>query len=244
MAESIDRAEIEKFNALAAEWWDPKGPAAPLHAQTPARMRFLRDCLAPLAAGSRDAQPLAGLKVLDLGCGPGLASEPMARMGAAVTGIDASAAAIAAAREHARDQGLTIAYRQTAAEALRAEGAVFDAVVCLEVIEHVADPADFLDDVAALLRPGGRAVFSTLNRSAKSYAMAIVGAEYLLRLLPRGTHEWRRFLKPSELAGGLRERGLDLLEAKGIVLNPLDRGWRLSDRDLDVNYILAAEKRG
>lgn len=243
---SVDPEEIARFARLAEQWWDPQGPMRPLHRLNPTRLAFLRDRLLrlqpePPAAGS--LKPLAGLRILDLGCGAGLASEPLARMGAAVVGIDAAEESIAVARAHAEEAGLEIDYRCTTAEALRAEGERFDAVVALEIVEHVAEPGAFLADAAALVRPGGQLLLSTLNRTPKAFALAIVGAEYLLRWVPRGTHQWKRFLKPSEIARHLRSEGLFVAETRGLVYNPLDGAWRLSERDLDVNYLLAAEKR-
>ncbi|MEQ8654043.1 MAG: bifunctional 2-polyprenyl-6-hydroxyphenol methylase/3-demethylubiquinol 3-O-methyltransferase UbiG [Kiloniellales bacterium] len=240
---AFDPEEVEKFDALAEDWWDPAGPMAPLHRQGPARLTFLREALLPLSKkGPSSLVPLSGLQVLDLGCGAGLVSEPLSRLGAKVTAIDASEHAIAAAKAHAIESGLKIDYRNCSAETLLEEGKRFDAVVSLEVIEHVPDPGAFVDMIAALVRPDGVVALSTLNRTAKSFALAIVGAEYVLRWLPRGTHSWRRFLKPSEVGRMLRHSGLSVTAAKGIVYNPLDQGWRLSQRDLDVNYILAARK--
>ncbi len=241
--EGVDPQEIGKFDALAEEWWDPQGPMAPLHRQGPARLTFLRDQLRGLGTGAATSvTPLSGIKILDLGCGAGLVSEPLARLGAEVTAIDAAEEVLAVARRHGAEAGLSIDYRNETAEALAAEGLLFDALVSLEVIEHVPDPTAFVAVASALVRPGGVIVLSTLNRTAKSFAMAIVGAEYLLRWLPRGTHSWRRFLKPSEVGQLLRQEGCRVTAAAGLVYNPLDQGWRLSRRDLDVNYILAASK--
>jgi 2-polyprenyl-6-hydroxyphenyl methylase/3-demethylubiquinone-9 3-methyltransferase len=236
---SVDPGEVEKFARLARDWWDPKGPMAPLHRMNPARLAFVRD---RLAADPRALRPLAGLRLLDLGCGAGLLSEPLARMGATVVGADASAGALAVARDHAAAQGLAIDYRETTAEALQAAGESFDAVLALEVVEHVADPAAFLASACALVRPEGQLLLSTLNRTAKAFLMAIVGAEWVLRLLPRGTHEWRRFITPAEMKRLLRAQGFEIAAQKGLVLNPLDRSWRLSDRDLEVNYLMAAAR--
>lgn len=240
---AFDPEEVEKFDALAEDWWDPKGPMAPLHRQGPARLAFLREALLPLSKKpAASLTPLGGLKILDLGCGAGLVSEPLARLGAKVTAIDASEQAIIAAEAHAGESGLKIDYRNCSAETLLDEGMTFDAVVSLEVIEHVPDPEAFVELAGALVRPDGVIALSTLNRTAKSFAFAIVGAEYVLRWLPRGTHSWRRFLKPSEVGRMLRQTGFAVSAAKGIVYNPLDEGWRLSRSDLDVNYILAARK--
>ena len=229
---SVDPDEVAKFAALAGEWWDPAGTFAPLHRLNPARLTFIRDRIA--AHNGRDPlaeRPLAGLRVLDIGCGGGLLCEPMARLGAAVTGIDAAEKNVAVAAEHAAEAGLDIDYRHSTAEALAAEalaaetragnGAGFDLVLNMEVVEHVADVAAFLQASAALVGPGGAMTLATLNRTAKSFALAIVGAEYLLRWLPRGTHDWRRFLRPSELVVYLRAAGLETRELTGVVYNPL-----------------------
>ncbi len=245
---SVDPDEIAKFAALAGEWWDPAGKFAPLHRLNPARLTFIRDRIAAHAGRDPLAErPLAGLRVLDIGCGGGLLCEPMARLGAAVTGIDAAEKNVAVAAEHAAEAGLDIDYRHGTAEALAAEtragnGAGFDLVLNMEVVEHVADVTAFLQASAALVGPGGAMVLATLNRTAKSFALAIVGAEYLLRWLPRGTHDWRRFLRPSELVAYLRAAGLETRELTGVVYNPLTGAWRLAPRDLDVNYMVFAVK--
>ncbi len=245
---SVDPDEIAKFAALAGEWWDPAGKFAPLHRLNPARLTFIRDRIAAHAGRDPLAErPLAGLRVLDIGCGGGLLCEPMARLGAAVTGIDAAEKNVAVADEHAAEAGLDIDYRHGTAEALAAEtragnGAGFDLVLNMEVVEHVADVAAFLQASAALVGPGGAMVLATLNRTAKSFALAIVGAEYLLRWLPRGTHDWRRFLRPSELVAYLRAAGLETRELTGVTYNPLTGAWRLAPRDLDVNYMVFAVK--
>ncbi len=245
---SVDPVEVAKFAALAGEWWDPAGKFAPLHRLNPARLTFIRDRIAAHAGRDPLAErPLAGLRVLDIGCGGGLLCEPMARLGAAVTGIDAAETNVAVAAEHAAEAGLDIDYRHSTAEDLAAEtragnGAGFDLVLNMEVVEHVADVATFLQASAALVAPGGAMALATLNRTVKSFALAIVGAEYLLRWLPRGTHDWRRFLRPSELVAYLRAAGLETRELTGVAYNPLTGAWRLAPRDLDVNYMVFAVK--
>ncbi len=250
---SVDPDEVAKFAALAGEWWDPAGKFAPLHRLNPARLTFIRDRIAAHAGRDPLAErPLAGLRVLDIGCGGGLLCEPLARLGAQVTGIDAAEENVAAAARHAALSGLDIDYRHDTAEALTAEalaaealspgGARFDLVLNMEVVEHVADVAAFLEASAALVAPGGAMTLATLNRTPKSFALAIVGAEYILRWLPRGTHDWRRFLRPSELVASLRAAGLETRELTGVVYNPLTAAWRLAPRDLDVNYMVFAVK--
>jgi 2-polyprenyl-6-hydroxyphenyl methylase/3-demethylubiquinone-9 3-methyltransferase len=234
---TIDRDETARFAALAHDWWDEDGAMAPLHRMNPVRLRFLRDRLCA-HFGRGGAKPFTGLRILDVGCGAGLACEPLARLGAMVTGIDATEDMIDAARKHAQDVGLAIDYRVGAAEDLTE---TFDAVVALEVIEHVSDRALFLQSVCARVAPGGAVVLSTLNRTPKAFAMAVVGAEYVMRWLPRGTHEWSKFIKPSELARGLRVQGFDLAALEGMVYDPLAREWRLG-KDLDVNYLAFATR--
>ncbi len=243
-AASVAPKEIEKFSAMAAEWWDPAGKFRPLHRLNPTRIGFIRDALVEHFGGdAREPRPLAGLRLLDVGCGGGLLCEPMARLGAEVIGIDAAARNIEVAQLHAEDVGLAIDYRHTTAEDLAATGESFDVVLSMEVIEHVADLGSFSRACAALLKDDGIMLLSTLNRTLKAYLLAVVGAEYLLRWLPRGTHDWNRFVRPSELAAELRRNGLRLAELKGMVYNPLNETWRLSDSDLDVNYLALATKR-
>jgi 2-polyprenyl-6-hydroxyphenyl methylase/3-demethylubiquinone-9 3-methyltransferase len=232
---TVSAAEAAKFGAFAERWWDPEGPMRPLHRMNPLRTGWIAERVA--AAGF--AWP--GLGLLDVGCGAGLAAEAFARRGAAVTAIDASAEAIAAARLHAEQGGLAIDYRIAAPEDLAAEGARFDVVVVLEVIEHVADRDAFLAALAALARPGGLVFLSTLNRTARSFLLAKLGAEYLLRLLPVGTHDWRGFVTPAELARALRRVGLAVIDSAGMTMDPLTGTWRES-RDLSVNYLIAARR--
>lgn len=242
-AASIDDAEVAKFAAMADAWWDPQGKFRPLHRFNPVRLAYIRDRLCQhFGRDPRADRPLKDLKILDVGCGGGLLSEPLARLGAEVTGLDAAEQNIKVAALHAEESGLAIDYRHSSVEALAAERARFDAVLNMEVVEHVADPAGFLQASAGLVRPGGVLILATLNRTPKAFLMAIVGAEYLLRWLPRGTHDWRRFLKPSELAAALRGTGLEIEEVTGVAYNPLTDGWRLAPRDLDVNYMLLAAR--
>lgn len=231
---SASADEIARFDALAGQWWDPNGPMRPLHAMNPARIGWI---MARIRAVFPDP---AGLRLLDVGCGAGLAAEALAREGLAVTGLDAAPAALAAARAHAAGQGLALEYREGTVEALRAEGAQYPVITALEVIEHVTEPASFVADLAGLLEPGGVLVLSTLNRTARSLLTAKIGAEYVLGLLPRGTHDWNRFLTPSETAALLRAAGLRVAAGSGLSLQlGAGGGWR-SSGDLGVNYIVAA----
>jgi 2-polyprenyl-6-hydroxyphenyl methylase / 3-demethylubiquinone-9 3-methyltransferase len=239
---NLDAAEVERFQRLAKAWWDPTGKFRPLHQIGPARLSFIRDELSRhfrLAAGG--ARPFSGLKVLDVGCGGGLISEPLCRLGATVTGIDPGDQNIAIARSHAEPQGLDIDYRVATVEDLAAKGEQFDAVVCLEVVEHVPDVGAFVKACAALVRPGGIMVLSTINRTFKAYALAIVGAEYVLGWLPRGTHQWERFVTPDELKRYTEAAGLTGTHVMGFTYNPLRDSWSL-DPDTGVNYLASAVK--
>lgn len=240
---SINPAEVAKFEAMAAEWWDPNGKFKPLHMLNPCRLDYITQQIA--AEFDRDLTrpaPFAGLRLLDIGCGGGLLSEPMARLGADVVGADAAARNIPVAQIHARQSGLSIDYRHTTAEDLVAAGERFDVVLNMEVVEHVADPQSFLTTCQQLLKPGGLMVCSTLNRNPKSYLMAIIGAEYVMRWLPKGTHDWSMFITPDELYDMLRKAGLKPVDRKGFVFNKLFWSWSISDRDLSVNYVTASLK--
>lgn len=237
-ATTTDAGEIEKFQAMAAEWWDPNGKFKPLHMLNPCRLDYITSQIAAeFDRDLGDSGPFNGLRILDIGCGGGLLSEPMARLGAEVVGADAAERNIPVARVHAEEQGLDIDYRHTTAEDLAAAGEEFDAVLNMEVVEHVADPLAYLTACHDLLKPGGLMTCSTLNRNAKSFAMAIVGAEHVMRWLPKGTHDWNKFITPDELYELLRQAGLKPVDRKGFVFNPLTWSWSLSDRDLSVNYV-------
>lgn len=239
---NADPAEIARFGALAARWWDAEGEFKPLHQLGPARLAFVRAAITEaLGLDDRGLKPLKGIRLLDIGSGGGLVSEPLARLGANVTGIDLAEDSVAAARAHAVAGGLNIDYRVQSIEALADSGEGFDAAVCLEVVEHVPDPAAFLSTAARVLEPGGVLIASTLNRTLKSYALAIVGAEYLLGWLPRGTHQWDRFLTPQELTDHLLAAGLQPSRTSGLSYTARSGRWVLSD-DTDVNYLIAARK--
>tara|TARA_R110000851_G_scaffold37035_4_gene95937 strand:+ start:145 stop:888 length:744 start_codon:yes stop_codon:yes gene_type:complete len=241
---TIDPTEVAKFEAMAAEWWDPNGKFKPLHMLNPCRLDYITaQIAAEFDRDLRGTTPFAGLRLLDIGCGGGLLSEPMARLGATVVGADAAPRNIPVAQVHAAQSGLDIDYRHTTAEDLAAAGEEFDVVLNMEVVEHVADPLTYLTACQQLLKPGGLHVCSTINRNPKSYAMAIVGAEYVMRWLPKGTHDWSKFITPDELYDLLRNAGLEPVDRKGFVFNPITWGWRLSDRDLSVNYVTASVKR-
>lgn len=239
---TVDRAEIARFARIARAWWEPEGEFRALHKMNPARLGFIRDRLAAwFGRDIRDTRPFNGLRLVDIGCGGGLVSEPLARLGFAVTGVDAGEEMLEVARGHAAASGTIVDYRHATAEDLAAAGETFDAVLALEVIEHVADPMLFLAAAARLVRPGGALIAGTINRTPKAFLFAVVGAEYLLRWLPRGTHRWDKFRRPSELAAGLRPHGLAIKEIAGIAYNPLSDTWSVSP-DIAVNYLLFAVK--
>jgi 2-polyprenyl-6-hydroxyphenyl methylase/3-demethylubiquinone-9 3-methyltransferase len=241
IASTVDAGEIARFEAMAAEWWDPHGKFKPLHMLNPCRLDYIVDQIAAeFGRDPRADRPFDGLRLLDIGCGGGLLSEPMARLGAEVVGADAAAKNIPVARLHAEQSGLAIDYRHTTAEALAAEGERFDVVLNMEVVEHVPEPATYLAACSALLKPGGMMICSTLNRTARSFALAIVGAEHVMRWLPKGTHHWAKFITPDELFALLAGAGLEPVDRKGFVFNPLAWSWRISDRDLSVNYVTAS----
>jgi 2-polyprenyl-6-hydroxyphenyl methylase / 3-demethylubiquinone-9 3-methyltransferase len=232
-AENASQAEIDKFNALATRWWDPEGPQKALHAMNPARLSYVAERV-----------NLHGSRVLDVGCGGGLLSEALARAGADVTAIDLAADLLGMAKLHRLESGVAVDYRRMTVEALAVEQpGHYDAITCMEMLEHVPDPASVLDACATLLKPGGRLFVSTLNRTPAAFALAIVGAEYIARLLPKGTHQYRDFIRPSELASWLRASGLALEDVSGLVYEPWRNAARLSSRT-EVNYLACAVKPG
>jgi 2-polyprenyl-6-hydroxyphenyl methylase/3-demethylubiquinone-9 3-methyltransferase len=241
---TVDPAEVAKFQAMAAEWWDPNGKFKPLHMLNPCRLDYITAQIA--AEFDRDLtqpMPFKGLRLLDIGCGGGLLSEPMARLGATVVGADAAARNIPVAQVHAAQSGLEIDYRHTTAEALAEAGERFDVVLNMEVVEHVSDPQAYLTACQFLLKDNGLMVCSTLNRNPKSFVMAIIGAEYVMRWLPKGTHDWAKFITPDELYDLIRKAGLEPVDKKGMVFNPISWSWSLSARDLSCNYVTASVKR-
>ncbi|MEI4485319.1 bifunctional 2-polyprenyl-6-hydroxyphenol methylase/3-demethylubiquinol 3-O-methyltransferase UbiG [Frigidibacter sp. MR17.14] len=238
---TVDPAEVAKFEAMAADWWNPHGKFKPLHLMNPCRLDYITTQIAGEFGRDLSAPaPFAGLRVLDIGCGGGLLSEPMARLGAEVVGADAAERNIPVARIHADQSGLAIDYRHTTAEALAAAGERFDVVLNMEVVEHVADPPSYLRACHDLLKPGGLMLCSTLNRNSKSFLMAIIGAEWVMRWLPKGTHDWQKFITPEELYGLLRGAGMEPVDRQGMVFNPVSWSWSLSERDLSVNYVTAS----
>ncbi|MAI49557.1 MAG: bifunctional 3-demethylubiquinol 3-O-methyltransferase/2-polyprenyl-6-hydroxyphenol methylase [Rhodospirillaceae bacterium] len=239
---TIDANEVARFSDMADEWWDPAGKFKPLHKFNPIRLGYIRDRLCEhFGRDPRSLTPLEGLTLLDVGCGGGLISEPLARMGSKVTGIDASEKNIGTAQEHATRSDIEVDYRCSTAEDLAESGETFDIVLSLEVVEHVADVDLFLDSCAALSRDGGAITLATLNRTLKAYMFGIVGAEYIMRWLPRGTHDWKKFVRPSELARGLRRNRVNINDISGLSFNPLTDEWRVSG-DVSVNYILFGTK--
>jgi 2-polyprenyl-6-hydroxyphenyl methylase/3-demethylubiquinone-9 3-methyltransferase len=233
-ARSVDPEELAHFEELGEDWWDLSGPMGALHALNPVRVSYIRDTISKHGM-------FEGARILDIGCGGGILCEPLARMGAEMTGIDPAPGNIDIARAHAAPQNLAINYRADTAETLVAEGASFDAVLAMEVIEHVPHQAAFVATACTLVRPGGLLIMSTLNRTLKSFALAIIGAEYVLRWLPKGTHKWERFVTPEELVRMMRRSGMGVIDRAGIAYNPLAGKWRLSN-DADVNYMMVAEK--
>nr|WP_321506765.1 bifunctional 2-polyprenyl-6-hydroxyphenol methylase/3-demethylubiquinol 3-O-methyltransferase UbiG [uncultured Celeribacter sp.] len=240
---TIDPAEVAKFEAMAAEWWDLEGKFKPLHMMNPVRLDYITTQIAAEFGRDLAAEaPFKGLRLLDIGCGGGLLSEPMARLGATVVGADAAEGNLPVARIHAEKSGLEIDYRHTTAEDLAAAGEQFDVVLNMEVVEHVSDPLAYLTACQTLLKPGGLMICSTLNRNPKSYAMAIFGAEVVMRWLPKGTHEWKKFITPDELFELITKAGLTPVDRKGFVFNPILWKWSISARDLSVNYVTASTK--
>lgn len=240
---TVDPAEIEKFEQMAAEWWDPQGKFKPLHMLNPCRLDYILSQIS--AEFDRDLntpKPFRGLRILDIGCGGGLLCEPMARLGATVVGVDAAERNIPVAQMHARQSELEIDYRIGTAEALVEAAEQFDVILNMEVIEHVADPQAYLKSCQKLLKSGGLMVCSTINRNPKSFAMAIVGAEYIMRWLPKGTHQWSKFITPDELFDLICNAKLDPVDRKGFVFNPVSWQWRISQRDLSVNYVTTSLK--
>lgn len=237
---TVDPAEIERFSRLAAEWWNPRGKFKPLHKFNPVRLAYIRDKVAErFGRDPRAALPFEGLRLLDIGCGGGLLCEPMARLGARVVGADASATNIEVAKLHAAQSGLAIDYRAATAEALADAGEKFDVILNMEVVEHVSDVPFFVERCCSMVKPGGLMFVATINRTLKAYALAIVGAEYVLGWLPKGTHQFGKLVRPEELEGALRAGGLDVLERVGVTYNPLADRWGRSS-DTDVNYMVLA----
>lgn len=240
---TVDPSEVAKFEAMSAEWWDPTGKFKPLHMMNPVRLDYISQAIAThYQRDLRGDKPLAGLRLLDIGCGGGLISEPMARLGATVVGADAAPKNIPVAQIHAEQSGLEIDYRNTTAEALAEAGEQFDVVLNMEVVEHVASPIDYLTACRELLKPGGVMVASTINRNPKSYMMAIFGAERVMRWLPVGTHEWHKFITPDELAELITQAGLTVTDKSGFVFNPISWSWSVSEKDLSVNYVTTSIK--
>jgi 2-polyprenyl-6-hydroxyphenyl methylase / 3-demethylubiquinone-9 3-methyltransferase len=241
-AGTIDHDEVARFSRLSGQWWDAHGPMAALHKFNPVRLAYIRDRTAKhFGRDPKRLDSLTGLRMLDIGCGGGILSEPLARLGATLVGADPSESNIAVAQHHAAQSGLSVDYRNTTAEALADTGEAFDVVLAMEVIEHVADVGLFIDLAAAMVKPGGLMFVATLNRTMKSFALAIVGAEYILRWLPRGTHQWDKFVTPNELEIAIEQSGMQLTDEAGVIYNLFADRWQLST-DMDVNYMVVAEK--
>jgi 2-polyprenyl-6-hydroxyphenyl methylase/3-demethylubiquinone-9 3-methyltransferase len=239
---SVDEAEVERFARLGANWWNPRGPMAPLHKFNPVRLAYIRDQAAPqFGRDAKKVDCLKGLRILDIGCGGGILSEPLARLGADMVGVDPSSANIEIARGHAAESGLAIDYRAATAEELAEAGESFDVVLAMEVVEHVTDVEPFVATCASMVKPGGIMIAATLNRTLKSFALAIVGAEYVLRWLPRGTHQWDKFVTPHELERAIENAGLRVTGERGVVYNVFADRWQLAS-DMDVNYMLVATR--
>ena len=239
---SVDQAEVERFSRHAANWWDARGPMAALHKFNPVRLGYIRDKAAErFGRDPKKLDCLKGLRMLDIGCGGGILSEPLARLGAQMVGADPSRENIAVASAHAQESGVTVDYRATTAEDLAAAGERFDVVLAMEVVEHVTDVDAFVATCASMVKPGGLMIAATLNRTLKSFALAIVGAEYVLRWLPRGTHQWDKFVTPKELEAAIERGGLQVTGERGVIYNPFADRWQLSS-DMDVNYMLVAER--
>ena len=239
---TIDSAEVERFSAMAAEWWDPNGKFRPLHKFNPVRLAYIRDQIAArFGRDPREARPFKGLRILDIGCGGGLLCEPMARLGAEVVGADASSINIEVAKLHAAESGIEVDYRATTAEDLADAGETFDVVLNMEVVEHVADIDLFLGKCAGMVKPGGIMFVATINRTLKALGLAIIGAEYVLRWLPRGTHQFGKLVRPEELEKSLASAAMSVIDRTGVVYHPLADRWQPS-KDMDVNYMILAEK--
>ena len=242
-ATTVDDEEIARFSAMAQEWWSPKGKFRPLHKFNPTRVAYLRETLlSHFGLDAKAKAPLEGLDILDVGCGGGLLCEPLCRLGANVVGVDASETNIGIASTHAKENDLDITYRATTAESLVTEGAKFDVVLTMEVVEHVSDVDLFISECASMVKPSGLMLIATLNRTLKSHALAIVGAEYILRWLPIGTHTWDKFVTPDELERALAPTGLNVIEKVGVTYNPLFDKWSRS-KDLDVNYMVLCSRK-
>ena len=240
---TIDEAEIKKFQALADQWWDPYGKFKPLHMLNPCRLQYIVEQISwEFSLNMEESRPFRSLRLLDIGCGGGLLAEPMARLGANVVGADAAAANIPVAKIHAEQSNLNIDYRYTTAEELVEKNEKFDVILNMEVIEHVPEPINYIRFCERLLNPGGLMICSTINRNVKSFMYAIVGAEYIMKWLPKGTHEWKKFITPDELFALLWEAGLEPIDKKGFVFNKVRWDWKISETDLTVNYVTTSKK--